>query len=162
MPNAANALEFFRRAVFSTALIVLMPTALAQQPPPGPPRGSGLPPLVTVLLDDSVHASLGLSAEQESAWAVLDALDAGVQSQRQASNESMRVLVATELSKASPDLSLIETTQAYSRQETAAAMLSLSVQASTFYAGLGEPQKATVVAAVQTAYQRSFTPPPRH
>jgi hypothetical protein len=161
MPLPGNALGLLRRALFSAALIILMPMALAQDRPPGPHPGAGLPPLAVVLLDDAVHASLALDATQESTWAALDALDADVHAQQQASRESMRILVATELSKASPDLSLIETTQAYARQTTAAAMLSLSVQASTLYASFGEAQKATVIAAMQAAYQRSLSAPPR-
>jgi hypothetical protein len=160
MPFASSALDLFRRVLLATVLVVLTPVAFAQGHPLGPP-GGGLPPLAAFLLDDTLHASLALSAAQESAWTALDTLDAEVHAQMQASHEAMRTLVATELAKATPDLVLIETTQTSARQAIGTAMQSLSAQAGAFYASLGDAQKATVIAAAKAAQQRSLSAPRR-
>lgn len=154
------ALEFFRRAMLTAALVVLTPVAVAQDRPPGGPHG-GLPPLAAVLLADTVHASLALNATQESAWMALDTLDANVHSQGLASQEAMKALVAAELAKALPDLAMIESTQASARLTAGAAMQELSAQAGAFYASLTDAQKAVVVAAVQEARQRALAAPRR-
>jgi hypothetical protein len=157
---ARTALEFFRRAMLTAALVVLTPVAVAQDRPPGGPHG-GLPPLAAILLADDVHASLALNATQESVWAALDTLEANVHSQMQAAHEAMKTLVAAELAKTLPDLALIESTQASARQTAGVAMQELSTQAGTFYASLTDAQKAVVVAVVQVAYQRALAAPRR-
>lgn len=157
---ARPALECFRRALLAAALVVLTPVAVAQGHPPGGPHG-GLPPLAAVLLADDVHSGLALNATQESAWAALDTLEANAHAQMQASHEAMKTLVAAELAKSLPDLAPIESAQASARQATGVAMQELSTQAGAFYASLTDAQKAVVVAAVQSAYQRSLAAPRR-
>ena len=156
-PTVANRLAFFRRAVLAFAIVILTPVAIAQGQAPGG-RPGGLAPLAAILLDDGVHASLALDATQESAWAALDASESAAHAQMQASHAAVRTLVEAEMAKALPDLALIEAAQTEARRASGVAMQSLSTLAAAFYASLTDAQKATVVAAAQSAYRRAPAP----
>ncbi len=156
----------FRTAVrqfllIASFLAVPAGSALAHGPM-GPP--GGLPPLAMVLLDDMLHAKLGLAAGQEALWLVLDAEDATLDTQMQTSRDALRALVTTELAKETPDLALIESARTTSRAAVAAAMAKVDSAAANLYANLDAQQKALVVATATALREQRSTPgapPPR-
>jgi hypothetical protein len=166
MNRTFNALV--HRAALVAALLFL-PLAVQAQAPMGPPP-PGLPPLTMVLLDDVLHAKLGLSAGQEALWIVLDTDEANLDAQLRASHEAVRTLVAAEMAKAVPDLLLLETARAAARDADAAAAKKLDADTLALYTNLGASQQAIVIEAIKAAYAqaqsrgqpRSGPPPARH
>ena len=167
MNRTVNAIV--HRAALVAALLVL-PFAAQAQAPMGPPPPPGLPPLTVVLLDDVMHAKLGLSAGQEALWIVLDTDEANLDAQRRASHEAVRTLVAAEMAKAAPDLVLLETARAAAREVDGAAAKKLDADTLALYTNLGASQQAIVIEAIKAAYAqaqsrgqpRSGPPPARH
>ncbi len=166
MNRTVNAIV--HRAALVAALLFL-PFAAQAQAPMGPPP-PGLPPLTMVLLDDVMHAKLGLSAGQEALWIVLDTDEANLDAQLRASHEAVRTLVAAEMAKAVPDLLLLETARAAARDADAAAAKKLDADTLALYTNLGASQQAIVIEAIKAAYAqaqsrgqpRSGPPPARH
>jgi hypothetical protein len=139
------------RSAVLVATLSLASLASAQTPPPhGHP---GAPPLAAILLDDVLHASLGLSAGQEALWLALDTDDANLQAQMKASHDAVQSLVTTELANTTPDVVLIETARAAARDADIAAAQQLDSDALALYANLDATQQATVIGAFKAAYQ---------
>jgi len=152
------------RHVVLLAALALLPLAAAQAQGPGHPAGP--PPLAMILLDDVLHASLGLTTAQETLWITLDTHDAGSHALRQSSHDAIDALVATELAKATPDLALIETARAAAHDTIAAAAAQVDGDALALYANLTAAQQAAVInfvkalVAQHAAQGRPAGPPP--
>jgi len=116
-----------------------------------------------LLLDDVLHAALGLSSGQEALWFALDAEDANRFAQMQALRESTRAAVETELAKEMPDLVLIEAIRADERSAAADAMAKVDSAALALYTNLDAGQQSAVIAAVKAMHaeraSRGLLPP---
>ena len=151
-----------RHLVLLAALALPPLAALAH----GPGHPGGPPPLAAALLDDVLHASLGLTRAQETLWVTLDAHDAGLHALLESSREAIESLVASELAKTAPDLALIDTARAATRDAIDAAVTQVDGDALALYASLTAEQRAAVVnfvkaiVAQHAAEGRPAGPPP--
>jgi len=120
------------------------------------PRGGpgGIPPLAALLLDAQVHASLALTTAQESQWSALQTAEQNVRTQTATVRAALQALIASELSKTTPDLVAIDTAVAAERATGAAAGDAIRNQAATLYETFNTGQQVIVIAAAQALYQR--------
>jgi hypothetical protein len=131
------------RRVVLLAALALLPFSAAQAQGPGQPAGP--PPLAMVLLDDVLHASLGLTTAQETLWVSLDAHDANLHALRESSRDAIDALVAAEVAKTTPDLALIELARAAAHDAIADAIKQVDSDALALYSNLTTAQQAAVI-----------------
>lgn len=123
---------------------------------PGGPGGMGL---AGMLLNPQVHASLGLTAAQESQWSALQSAAQNLRTQLAASRSALHTTIAAEFAKATPDLALIENAVAAEQSASASGIGALRNQALALYATFSTGQQAIVIAAAQAGYQRLMNRP---
>jgi hypothetical protein len=117
---------------------------------PGTPGGPGPAlPLAALLLDSQVHAQLGLSTAQETAWTALQTAVANARTQDETADSSLRSLITAELADATPDLVAIENAVVAARQAEVTADNAISTQAIALYTSLSTGQQAIVIAALR-------------
>lgn len=140
------------------ALAMLSLTAAAEPPPGPPPGGRGGAGLVGILLSDTLHASLNLSADQEAQWTALRSTSDTLRTRRQATGAALRAAIDAEFAKSTPDVLLIEETRLDAMEADVADARTLFASVESFCKSLSSTQQAAVVAALRT--MRS-NPPPR-
>jgi len=147
--------RFFLHAIAVIAIVASVGTSVAQAQPTaphhGPPRG-GLS-VLSLVLNPTVHSALGLSPDQETAWAALQSGEQALHTQMMSSEATLRTTVATEMAKPTPDLAAIDNAVAAQRASAASAMNALRAQALALYGTFSTGQQAVVIQAAQARYQ---------
>lgn len=124
----------------------------------GGPSGPGGPPgapLVMLLLDLQVSSALGMTAEQQAAWAALSTAAQTARTQGDAARTAMQTLVTTQFASGAPDLVAIEKAMVADHQTMEISVAAISAQAIAFYASLNTGQQAIVVSAAVARYNQA-------
>jgi hypothetical protein len=148
-----NRSHVFLQRMFAllAGVVMLVAASAATANGPGAPGGGPGPalPLAALLLDSQVHAQLGLSTAQETAWTALQTAVANARTQDETADTSLRSLITAELADATPDLVAIENAVVAARQAEVTADNAISTQAIALYTSLSTGQQAIVIAALR-------------
>lgn len=122
-------------------------------PGPGGPDGPG-GPLVMLLLNSTLHASLALDSAQEAAWTALQTAHNAMRTQGDAARLDFQAYVAGQFASGAPDLVAIEQAGLAQHQTMASAGDALWVQTIAFYNSLTTGQRQLVVNAAVARFQQ--------
>lgn len=122
-------------------------------PGPGGPDGPG-GPLVMLLLNSTLHASLALDSAHEAAWTALQTAHNTMRTQGDAARLDFQAYVAGQFASGAPDLVAIEQAGLAQHQTMASAADALWVQTIAFYNSLTTGQRQLVVNAAVARFQQ--------
>ena len=126
-------------------------------PGPGPagPDGPGPGgPLVMLLLNSTLHASLALDSAQEAAWTALQTAQKTLRTQGDSARLDFQAYVAGQFASGAPDLVAIEQAGLAQHQTMSSAGDAVSAQTIAFYNSLTTGQRQLVVNAAVARFQQ--------
>jgi len=126
-------------------------------PGPGPagPDGPGPGgPLVMLLLNSTLHASLALDSAQEAAWTALQTAQKTLRTQGDSARLDFQAYVAGQFASGAPDLVAIEQAGLAQHQTMSSAGDAVSAQTIAFYNSLTTGQRQLVVNAAVARFHQ--------
>ena len=138
------------RRVAAIAVLALAAWGVQAQMPHGGPGAPGGHGLAGVLLVDSVHSALALSADQETLWVELRTEADVLQAKQEATRVALQTAIAVELAKPAPDLAVIEEARLDVMATGVDDARALHDKAAALYRSLSSAQHAALVTAIRT------------